>query len=894
MLTFLHLDHPNQIQNILSEYPIDIYRWIVSDLKSKQDLQRQSLLRNQFYIDDQVLRISDFWQIWLRRLAPQMQVASSDFLKTFIQHLATTDSSLDLQEHEVPTLHYFIQQLAPLILSANHESLMEWFKENNYNHENHKWYKWYLKSKYTLHLILQQNMIDPRWISSYLQSLDLEKINDPKPLILDLGSEMTSVEMDVFNRLSKKCDIYIIVPNPAWSAKYHFLLNTYKLNQGAGEHKKHIQTEAVESIDKNQFLRLSTQLAEVKWITQTVREWLDQGVSPDQIALLSPQVEKYWPSLSTHLEIEGIPVDKSVVTSLISTQGFQNLIAVIQAFSSALGWEDLEVSYVQKFEQLDSMAKTKNYEKFKALYIELTDVEDLARDENIKKLYYRKIDMQTPLTRDEFLAKVIEIISQQRKSSVKSESADFQSRLEVIIKDFISKTKDYKFKFSDWFDLFKTLLGRKEVKIKNPHSEGIQIRDLGAVYLNQITHRIWFGLDDSVFQSSSKNLIPLLDIEVLKNTFDFPLQYPEESHDEFNLRWLSMSKCEKQFFTCAHVSLGGEPLNTSIFILENNPRPDHYFHPVTRLDQLQVGFQPLKTDKIAFEKTSKLNIVPDFLSTEISGTDVINYSKCGFKLLASKGFRLRDYSVVSVDLDHMQKGTLAHDLFEYLVTDKLYQTVGRDQIADYLEEKRQSFNLFPNDDLFWGIQKNKFIQIGLRFSENEKKRLGADSLQHILEFDFTLPLSEFQIKGRIDRIDRDTQTNEQLIYDYKRTDSTSNFHHDKWISEKEYQMLFYLLALADKTEVSKIRGAVYYFYQKLKVNKGLYIQGSAQFDEQIEVKKNMKCETGQLETLLSDFKVVLKDVFQKLKTFDYTAQPEDTDICQTCDWRRLCRAPHLN
>jgi ATP-dependent helicase/nuclease subunit B len=737
-------------------------------------------------------------------------------------------------------------------------------------------------------------MIDPRWISSYLQSLDLEKINDPKPLILDLGSEMTSVEMDVFNRLSKKCDIYIIVPNPAWSAKYHFLLNTYKLNQGAGEHKKHIQTEAVESLDKNQFLRLSTQLAEVKWITQTVREWLDQGVNPDQIALLSPQVEKYWPSLSTHLEIEGIPVDKSVVTSLIATQGFQNLIAAIQAFSSSLGWEDLEVSYVQNFEHVDSTTKSKNFEKFKALYIELTDVEDLARDENIKKLYYRKIDLQTPLTRDEFLAKVIDIISQQRKTSGKSESAEFQSRLEVIIKDFISKTKDYKFKFSDWFDLFKTLLGRKEIKIKNPQSEGIQIRDLGAVYLNQITHRIWFGLDDSVFQSSSKNLIPLPDIEILKNTFDFPLQYPEESHDEFNLRWLSMSKCEKQFFTCAHVSLGGEPLNTSIFILENNPRPDLYFHPATRLDQLQVGFQPLKTDKIAFEKTSKLNIVPDFLSPEISGTDVINYSKCGFKLLASKGFRLRDYSVVSVDLDHMQKGTLAHDLFEYLVTDKLYQTVGRDQIADYLEEKRQSFNLFPNDDLFWGIQKNKFIQIGFRFSENEKKRLGADSLQHLLEFDFMLPILEFQIKGRIDRIDIDPQTNEQLIYDYKRTDSTSNFHHDKWISEKEYQMLFYLLALADKAEVSKIRGAVYYFYQKLKVNKGLYIQGNAQFDEQIEVKKNMKCETGQLETLLSDFKVLLKDVFQKLKTFDYTAQPEDTDICQTCDWRRLCRAPHLN
>lgn len=894
MLSFLHLEHPNQIQNIISEYPVETYRWIVSDLKSKQDLQRLSLLKNQFYVDDQVLRISDFWQIWLRRLAPQMQVASSDFLKTYIQHLATTDSYLDLQMHEVPTLHYFIQQLAPLLLSSNHESLMEWFKDNNFNTENHKWYKWYLKSKYTLHLILQQNMIDARWISSFLQSLDLEKINDPKPLVLDLGSEMTSVEMGVFNRLSKKCDIYIIVPSPSWSAKYHFLLNTYKVNHGVGTHKKLSPSTVSESLQSNQFLRLSTQLAEVKWMTQTVRQWLDQGVKPDQIALLSPQVEKYWPSLSTHLEIEGVPVDKSIVTSLIATQGFQNLIAQIQAYSSALGWEDLEVSYVQKFEETVSQDRTKNFEKFKALYIELTDVEDLARDEQIKKMYYRKIDLKTPLTRDEFLAKVIEIISEQRKASVKNDTSDFQSMLEIIVKDFISKTKDYKFNFSEWFDLFKTLLGRKEIKIKNPHHEGIQIRDLGAVYLNQITHRIWFGLDDSAFQSSSKNLIPLADIEILKNTFDFPLQYPEESHDEFNLRWMSTSKCEQQFFTCAHVSLGGEPLNTSIFILENNPRPDHYFHPETRLDQMQATFQPQSTDKVYFEKVPKVNTVTNFLNTDISGTDVINYAKCGFKLLASKGFKLRDYSVVSVDLDHMQKGTLAHDLFEYLITDKLYQSVSLDQISTYLEEKRKSLNLFPNDDLFWNIQKNKFIQIGLRFSENEKKRLGGDSLQHILELDFVLPIAEFQIKGRIDRIDLDPKTQDQIIYDYKRTDSANNYHHDKWISEKEYQMLFYLLALADKTEISHIRGAVYYFYQKLKVNKGLYIQGHTQFDDQVEVKKNMKCETAQLESLLSDFKTVVNEIFKKLKTFDYTANPDDKDICESCDWRRLCRAPHLN
>ena len=70
--------------------------------------------------------------------------------------------------------------------------------------------------------------------------------------------------------------------------------------------------------------------------------------------------------------------------------------------------------------------------------------------------------------------------------------------------------------------------------------------------------------------------------------------------------------------------------------------------------------------------------------------------------------------------------------------------------------------------------------------------------------------------------------------------------------------------------------------------------GNVQFDDQVEVKKNMKCETPQLDSLLSDFKSVLNEIFQKLKTFDFTASPADKDICTSCDWRRLCRAPHLN
>lgn len=892
MLTFLYLEHPDQIQKIISDYPVGPNRWIVSDLKSKQDLQKLSIQKNNFYVDENILRISDFWGIWLRRLAPQIQILNSDFIRTYIQKISETDPQIDLKPHQISTLHYYIQQLAPLLLSSNHESLLEWFKENKYDNADHKWYKWYLKSKYTLKKILSEKMIDASWVSSYLQDLDLSKVNETTPIVLDLGTEMTSVEMGIFNRLAKKCDVFVIVPNPEWKSKYHFLLNTYKMNEGFAQKKQIESIFTAKPFESKNFLRLSTQLAEVKWITQTVRGWLDSGVKPSEIALLSPQAEKYWPALSTHFEIEGVPVDKPIVTSLISTGLFQNLISSLQSFSSSLTWEDLETSY---FQNEDLETDKIQYEKFKALFIELTDVEDLGRDDKIKKIFYRKMNLNQNVDRFQFLGEILKVITKSISQSA-DDFDEFQNFLELIFKDFLSKTTDLQLQFSEWLDLFKSMLARKEIKIKNPYAEGVQIRDLGAVYLNQITHRIWFGLDDSPFQSTSKNLIPLKDVEVLKNIFDFPLQYPEESHDEFNLRWLSRSKCTEQFFTCAHINLSGEPLNTALFILENNAEPDYLFHPQTRLDQIQWAQSDENSNtKIILEKNPQPLVVSEFKPTQISGTDVIQYAQCEFKLLASRGFRLRDYSVVSIDLDPMQKGTLAHSLFEYLIKDENYKSADQKLISDFLDQKRITARLFPNDDLFWSIQKNKFIQIGLKFCANEKKRLNGQAYLHILEKEFKLNISDVEITGRIDRIDQDVHSKEYLIYDYKRTDSSHTYHVDKWLAEKEYQMLFYLLALTDETgSAENIRGAVYYFYQKLTVSKGFINAGNEKFDSSIEIKKNMNLDSVGFKNLLIEFKNVLANILGQLQQSKFSPSPIDIDLCNSCDWRRLCRAAHLN
>lgn len=921
MLFYLKSQHPDSIREILQQYPVTDFTWIVSDLKSKQDLQNICLNRQGYYTDENILRISDFWQIWLRRLAPKMTVASNDFIQLLVEKIVGQhQDQMLVEKNQSKTLHNYIRQLAPLLLSGS-DPLQEWLVANNFNNPEHRWYKWYKAAQLTLFQIIEQNVLESSWISAYLQNLDLAKIVWPRPLVIDLGSQMTSVEMGLLNTIAKSMDVYVITPVPEWKSQFQFLLNTYDLNAGFAKvldfesttknvtanatAKDDLNTQKV-IFDRTHFLRFSTQLAEVKWLTLQVRKWLDKGVKPGQIALLSSRAEQYWPLLSEYLHAEGIPTQKPKVTNLISLGFFQKIIARIKNYTNSLNWESLESIYADQYAQgskaqlavdvLTEKSKDDRFEKFKALFYELTEPEDLSRDERLKAAFYKKIDLRMQLSRDEFLAQIYKVSFDMSLDFVAMETA--QSYLSMIFKDIIGQSIDTHLSFQSWFDLFCARLSRKEIKIQDAYEDGVQIRSFGAVYLTDVTHRVWFGLDDSAFASQTKSMLPLQDIEVLKRTFDVPLSYPEESHEEFNLRWLCESQCREQFFTCSHVGLQAEPLTTSQFILEHNSRPDVLLEGRPYLDSQQIYFLDgvaLKDNpKILQEKSKSANIVKTFNPQEFSGTDLIHYADCQFKLLASKGFRLRDYPIVSVDLDHLQKGTLVHALFEFLIKEKRYLNIKEEDISTFLEEQRLNKHLFPAEDLFWSIQKNKLLKTGLRFAEFEKRRLTGLPLRHETEKDFRIEQDGYAIVGRIDRVDYDTAHQEAIIYDYKKADSNNLHYGADWVDENEFQLLFYLLAeVEQEKDIQKVKGALYYFYQKLQIFKGALVIGNSNFDQTIDVRKLTGVTQEDLKLFLKNFESRLSELFGRIKENSFLAKPKDVKICDQCDWRRLCRAEHL-
>ena len=90
---------------------------------------------------------------------------------------------------------------------------------------------------------------------------------------------------------------------------------------------------------------------------------------------------------------EGIPYSKKNVASMLSLGCFQLLVSKIKSLSTEVTWETLEQSYYGENEESNQL----EYEKFKSQFLELTDADDLLRNDEIKKIFYCKMNLKDRL-----------------------------------------------------------------------------------------------------------------------------------------------------------------------------------------------------------------------------------------------------------------------------------------------------------------------------------------------------------------------------------------------------------------------------------------------------------------------------------------------------------------
>lgn len=907
MLQIKLIERRSQIAEIFSNYNPRTQSWLVSDLRTKFELQQRILMREGQYVDESVLRASDLWKLLLKRLDPELRLVSDPFAKSLLRSIMDEHADvLGVNSSAEDTVFAYIDQMAAILFHPEGTTrLTEWFE--SHPESMNRWKEWYLRARFcALKLLQDHKVITADWITAYLQNFnELERVWNI-PLIVDLSGEITRVEAEILRVLSRTVDVTILQPHPAWRGDFHFLLKPYEDLQAQSQSVETLLSSQPTS-KKVEVLRFSGMLAEIKHAVGQVREWLEQGVPANEVALIAPDIEVYWPVLQLYLQEEGLPYQKDVTHKAQSLPSVTRWLALLRSKSGRLSSTDLEISFFEKEE-----SQHLRYEEFRSLFKSLYVNEDLARNEIVHKVFYEQVDLTSFLQRDEFVAKALLHWNSSETEIV-----------QLILRELLQNaSKSTKLVWKEWLSYLESIVAAKEFTLEKGQPQGIMVTKVMSAHSEKLRYRIFLGLTDESLRARNKTQLSGQDYFELAKDIGFYLDNPDQSDLEFELRLLAEAPSEIDLYCFGVTDLTGTLCSPSTFWMSLQGEHEKLTLPKeTRWDELQhsvdVGTRSLLAPRRdLIEKRIAQDLGKDSFDLvtlkewpRISASAIESFLECPFIFAAQRFFKLKDLPDVDLDVDHRTRGQLAHALFEKLTVEPMRFDWKTDELSEVLEEIRKEKKLLFADERLWGPLKKKHIQLGLRFLDFEKrwreefrktKTVGREK-----RFEFYIdPQTQevlreakencFRISGQIDRVDTD-ESGHLVVVDYK-SSSGGISAHASWLKNRELQLLFYMWTL-EKNLVEDIQGEViglFYFVFRNFERKGFKIEDLAGSLYPASKRKDKNATYEAKERYLAEFSSLLMGTLDRIKAGECQAKPADFKTCTTCEWRRQCRAPHLN
>lgn len=901
MLRWIEVGSTSDRLPILQEFNSAKATWIVSDLSHKKELQNFYLLKDGHLEESACLRAREFWQKLLQRYGSSRRVVSADFLRVLLSDwLRQQDFAWAQGGTSTQTLISYLDLFAPVFISEDGPDLIRsWLKENPLSLM--KWGAWFEITDRAWQFLSRQNVTTSSWCAALLQA-ELE-VHQTAPwdrsLFVDVGSELSATEAQVFKNLSRFLDVTVLFPSKVIQNQFPKTLSAYRLL--VDQEIMATGDEVVEAAAQNlSCIQAATRLSEVKMLTAKVRSWLESGIAPTDIAIYARDPEVYWPSLSSHLQFEGVPVAKDQVAALASFPALSQWLSALRSHLDKVSSEDLEGWIFAA----DDRCLT-SYQRFRTFLSNIYEPEDLHFLPELKRESSNVWSREESVLRDEFVLWSLPFYSDSQSLS----------ELEPVISRLITECPaSQKLKLQAWIQITEAIISKSEVVLRKGAAEGVQVRKLEFAFWETRPYRILLGLSQSDLSDNSRLAISPNEVQRLATDLGFHLQMAESGRFDL-LTTINTAVPAKDLLLSYPVhDFGGEALAPAVIWSVNELKfgkstIEFQSDSACRWDQLQnIGLDEISalsslpraqlfTNRLRIDKGElPLEPVPLLKPATLSASQLKAYGDCGFKFFAAKGLNLKDEPELSLDIDRLRRGRLTHKIFELIVKRGLSAPWDQERLAELIESAvvEEKVKLFKT---LWPFQKQKLVQMASRFVEFERQWKSRFPAVEVVstEVPFEGQLFGHLFRGKIDRIDR-CHDGSYIVIDYKSSGYNVN-NHTKWVSEGEFQLFLYSYAVENGwTELApgKCIGAVYYDVKTFTRNKGFL---NEEFSDSYEVsgRSGAAISSTELDDLRRQCLEQIEELCRKVESGEFSPTPKDPESsCPSCEWKLLCRATHLN
>lgn len=914
--------------------------WVVADVRSKLAIQRRLLEKKGFAEGLAVLRASELWTHALKRLQPDLQIVSRELI---LASLAAR-----LRDRPEPWLHApgaaktafeYIKQLLPILASEATAadigaSFDDWFEQDENLASKDRWQQWYQIAKSAWIELCGDRLCATSWVPGALAAVKSQLVGViDRDLTIDLGAELSHLEADLLLEIAKTHRVTVFRPTPDWESDYpdgrlavDWMIKAAKTRDVEVSIEDRTRTLEVSSIDKGAtnegtaaviYKRLPSGTAEVKEAVARVRKWLEDGVAPSRIGLVAPDLEAYWPVLSLHLEVEGIPAAKPVVSMLHSFSDVMRWLARLRIRVGIPEPRDLEADlFGEANPPLTFVSFREIFSRvYEAADLELSrELQDHFASEFKDRGRWRDDEI---VGRDVFLARALAVLRE----------GDEPSRAIRLFKTVLEECPpDITFDCLQWVKYLGELAARIEVPVLVADPFGIACLNLASLEGVECTHVVVMGLHESAMRSQHGTTIHTFDLRSIEKQTGFVIDGEDRKRVEFEARWILSQPRIETHLLFADADLGGTVQTPSWSWIsgawaKNSATPEIEVALETRFDLLQTRDAGIVGSKAQRERTRReagLEPQPNFgagLISSLSATTIDQVSKCALRFAFDRVLGPRNEGILDLDADSSRHGRLQHKIFE-LLGKVQWKAHTDEELQSVIETARETIEAadearIVRTEQAWLSLKRRLLKVArwiLEFEREQRRRFPAlRTVGSEVSFKGTVEArsngeSATRITGQIDRIDwmpdATTGHGRLILVDYKNRAAAQNF--STWRSKNFWQPLVYAMAfekgwiqeLSPEETAARLAGIFIYDIRDRSRGTGLRLrEGNEDIFDFTARSKGQSRE--DLEKAFADLEETIKTVTEKISTGGYRPEPADTKECLRCRWRSSCRAPHL-